>query len=202
MNILPYKTDYSKYNLSSRAGLAFIAELIKQLQLTDTVDRALSVPGSNRGNRRSCLFNTFVLMKHEGGQCLEDIRHLGKEATLMKLLGFEALPDAKTLCKWLRRLGKSRRVVQALLNINRTLMKAALCRCRQVVTTVIETKKRSTMWDYEDSHGNTPMVCHLAETGQVVDTEFHSGNASPNKDNLEFIQRCVACGGFGSAAAG
>ena len=40
------------------------------------------------------------------------------------------------------------------------------------------------------NRGYTPMVGHIGETGQVVTVEFRDGNESPNKENLEFIQRC------------
>jgi len=36
------------------------------------------------------------------------------------------------------------------------------------------------------------MVGHIAETGQVVATEFREGNIAPAANNLEFIQRCEA----------
>ena len=97
MEILPYKTDDSKHNLTSRASLVVVAELIKQLQKNETVDWLLPSPGNNLAYRQSCLFNTFLLMKHEGGKCLEDIRQLQNEPALMKLLRFDALPNAKTL---------------------------------------------------------------------------------------------------------
>ena len=34
------------------------------------------------------------------------------------------------------------------------------------------------------------MVGHIAETDPVVAVEFREGNESPNKENLQFIQRC------------
>lgn len=35
-----------------------------------------------------------------------------------------------------------------------------------------------------------PMVGHIAETGQIVACDFREGNASPSRENLEFIQQC------------
>ncbi len=57
MEILPYQT----HNLTSRAGLAMLAELIAQLRLSETLDQAIPVAGSNRGYAASILFNTFML---------------------------------------------------------------------------------------------------------------------------------------------
>ncbi len=40
----------------------------------------MPAPGSNRGYRPSVLLSTFMLMKHEGAKCLEDVRHLRADA--------------------------------------------------------------------------------------------------------------------------
>ena len=84
MDILPYRTADSSHNLTSRAGLAMLAELIAQLRLGETVDQLMPVAGSNRGYAASTLFNTFMLLLHEGGRCLDDVRHLKGEPMLMK----------------------------------------------------------------------------------------------------------------------
>ena len=67
----------------------------------------MSAPGNNRGCPPIILFSTFMLMKHDGAKCLEDVRHLHHESGLMKLLGFENVPDVKTLGNLLRRIGDS-----------------------------------------------------------------------------------------------
>ena len=194
MNILPYKTADSNRNLTSRAGLVVPADLFKRLGLNQFVDRFMPAPGSNRGYRPSLLFSTFMLMKHDGAKCLEDVRHLQHESGLMKLLGFEKLPDAKTLGNWLRRIGNSKPSMQALVEINKRILSAGLHHCKRITldidATVIECNKRDTQFNYKGSRGYTPMVGHIAEIEQVVEVEFREGNAPPNKENLEFIKQC------------
>ena len=34
------------------------------------------------------------------------------------------------------------------------------------------------------------MVGHIAQTGQIVATDFKAGNVLPNTDNLSFIKIC------------
>ena len=92
-----YRTADSSHNLTSRAGLAMLAEFIAQLRLGETVDQAMPVAGRNRGYTASTLFNTFMLLLHEGGRCLDDVLHLKGEPMLMKLFGFKTVPDAHTL---------------------------------------------------------------------------------------------------------
>ncbi len=127
MHILPYKTADSNRNLTARAGLVVIADLFKRLGLNGLADRFMPAPGSNRGYRPSVLFSTFMLMK---------------------LLGFEQVPEARTLGNWLRRMSDSRQSIQTLVKINKHLPSAGLHHCRRVTpdidVTVIECNKKGT----------------------------------------------------------
>ena len=96
--------------------------------------------------------------------------------------------------KWLRRVGRSAQGMQGLVNINKTILAAALYKRKQITldidATVIESNKRNAQFTYKKHRGYTPMVGHIGETGQVVAVEFREGNESANKENSEFIQRC------------
>ena len=70
---------------------------MKQLDLRETVDQHFPAPGSNRGFQASDYVSTFMMMLHEGGDCLEDVRHLKHESSLMSLLGLDTLPSADAL---------------------------------------------------------------------------------------------------------
>ena len=194
MSILPHKLGISKHILTSRVGLIVVAQLMQRLGLTQLVDQQLPVPGSNRGYRQGTIFNNFMLLFHEGGRCLDDVSHLEKEKPLMELLGCGQLPGAKTLGNWRRRVGRSAQGMQGLVNINKTILAAALYKRKQITldidATVIESNKRNAQFTYKKHRGYTPMVGHIGETGQVVAVEFREGNESANKKNLEFIQRC------------
>ncbi len=50
--------------------------------------------------------------------------------------------------------------------------------------------KTSAQWTYKGNKGYMPMVGHIAQTSQIVATDFRQGDTSPAKDNLEFIKRC------------
>ena len=137
--------------------------------LTQLVDQQLPVPGSNRGYRQGTIFNNFMLLFHEGGRCLDDVSHLEKEKPLMELLGCGQLPGAKTLGNWLRRVGRSAQGMQGLVNINKTILAAALYKRKQITldidATVIESNKRNAQFTYKKHRGYTPMVGHIGETG-------------------------------------
>ena len=95
-------------------------------------DRQLPVASSNRGYRQGAMVNIFMLLFHEGGRCLDDVSHLQKEKPLMKLLGYWKLPEAKTLGKWLQRVGRSAQAMQGLANINKLILAAALYKRKQI----------------------------------------------------------------------
>ena len=137
MNVLHFKTADSNRNLTTRAGLAVITDLFKRLGLNELVDRFMPAPGSNRGCHPSILFSTFLLINLEGAKCLGDVRHLHCEPGLMKLLGFEKVPEARTLGNWLRRIGSSEQSMQALVEINKRLLSAGLHHCRRVLWTLM-----------------------------------------------------------------
>ena len=169
MSILPHKFGISKLNLTSRVELIVVAQLMQRLGLAQLVDRQLAAPGSNRGYRQGAIFNIFMLLFHEGGRCLDDVSHLKKEKPLMELLGCGQLPGAKTLGNWLRRVGRSAHGMQGLVNINKTILAAALNKRKQVTldidATVIESNKRRAQFTYKKHRGYTPMIGHIGETG-------------------------------------
>ena len=126
MKILPCKTAKSNRNITARAGLTVPAALLERLKLGAIIDQRMPAPGSNRGYRHSTLFHAFILMLHEGAKHLDDIVHLRKDRSLMKLLGFQSIPCSSTLGNWLRSVGKHRASRNVLPEVNRQLLQASL----------------------------------------------------------------------------
>ena len=127
---------------------------------------------------------------------MEDVRHPHRELGLMKLLGLEKVPEARTLGNWLCRIGNSRQSMQALAEINKCILSAGLHHRRRVTldidTAVIEYCMRDSEFNCKGSRGHTPIAGHLAEFEQVAEVDFRERNAPPNKENLEFIKKCEA----------
>ena len=74
------KTAKSNHAFTFRAGLMAPAMLLERLGPGKIVDR------------HGTIFETFMLMFHEGAQCLEDERHLRKERPPVELTGPGSLP--------------------------------------------------------------------------------------------------------------
>jgi len=194
MKILPYQIDTTNDLLTSRAGLLSIAELMNSLGLADRIDACFPQPGSNRGFKPSVFMETLILMQHEGGFHLDDVRYIQEDEALRTVLGLKQVPGADSLGSWLRRMGKHPQCTTAMNTVNQAVLQATL-HARKAITldidaTEIIASKADSHWTYKNNRGYTPMVGHIAETGQVVACDFREGNASPAKANLEFIHQC------------
>jgi hypothetical protein len=192
MNILPFQLATTNDLLTSRAGLVCVAELMKSLNFSNLVDTHFPVPGSNRGFKPSAFVNSLVLMLHDGGECLDDLRHLRDDSALRELLSLKHVPQADSAGDWLRRLGQQG--VLAVVEINRTVLSASLHKCQEVTLDIDATEicsaKRDAKYTYNKNQGFMPMVGHIAETGQIVASDFRAGNVAPAKDNMAFIEQC------------
>jgi hypothetical protein len=64
--ILPHKLATTNDQLTSRAGLLAIGQLMESMQLAEHVDVHFTKPKSNRGFMPSTYIQTLVLMQHQG----------------------------------------------------------------------------------------------------------------------------------------
>ena len=193
--ILPYKLATTNDQLTSRAGLLAIGQLMETLQLAERVDKHFPLPKSNRGFKPSVFVQTLVLMQHEGSFHLDDVRHLSDDAALRTVLNLKNIPQASSLGAWLRKIGRTPHMLSAWEAVNKAVLKSALHQCKGVTldidATEIIANKSEAKWTYKKHKGYMPMVGHIAETGQVVACDFREGNAAPARENFEFMQQCA-----------
>lgn len=194
MNILPYKLDTTTDKLTSRAGLLVVGQLMDDLSLCERVDSHFPLPKSNRGFKPSTYIQTFMLMQHEGGFHLDDVRHVIDDKALRTVMNLKTIPQASSLGGWLRKMGANPASKKACTQVNKVLLQSALHN-RKAITldidaTEIVSDKKSSKWTYKKNKGFMPMVGHVAETGQVVACDFREGNAAPASENFEFIKQC------------
>lgn len=194
MNILHYKLSTTKDLLTSRAGLLTVAELMSMINFSKLVNKYFPLPESNRGFKPSVFVNSMMLMLHEGGKCLDDLQHIRDDQALRKLLGIKQVPESDTMGDWLRRIGYAG--VNAITEINKPIIRKALHNKKSVTldidATLSASKNKEALWTYKKCTGYMPMVGHIAETGQILNTDFREGNVAPAAENLEFIHQCEA----------
>jgi len=193
MNILNYKLDTTNELLTSRVGLLTTAHTMQALDLSNIIDKHFPALGSNRALKASTFVNSLVLSQHEGGECLDDTTHIAKDKALGMLIN-QQTPTPQAIGTWLRRLGKNNQGVKALLKANKTLLSSALHNCKNITLDIdaseVIANKVDAQWTYKSNKGYMPMVGHIAQTSQIVATDFRAGNISPNTDNLGFIKHC------------
>lgn len=192
--MLPYKLDTTNDLLTSRAGLLCIAQVMDQLKLESLINQHFPLPKSNRGFNPSVFIQTLILMQHEGSFHLDEVRHLSEDLALRKILALKKIPKANTIGDWLRKTGHDLQALSAWNSVNKVVLKTALHQCKKITLDIDATEiiahKKSAQWTYKKNKGYMPMVGHVAQTGQIVAIDFREGNASPAKENLEFIKQC------------
>jgi hypothetical protein len=193
MNILNYKLDTTNELLTARIGLLTIAHTINTLDLSNIIDQHFPILGSNRALKASTFINVLVLSQHEGGKCLDDTTHIAKDKAL-RFVTNQKVPTPQSIGIWLRRLGQSNQGIKALQAVNKTILKATLNQSKHITLDIDATEvianKTDTQWTYNNNKGYMPMVGHIAQTGQIVASDFRAGNVAPAKDNLTFIKKC------------
>lgn len=192
MNILPHNLSTTDELLTSRGGLLAVATLMQKLNLTNLIDKHFVLPKSNRGFNPSEFLNSLILMQHEGGIRLDDIKYLKKDQAITKLLGLKNIPQPDTVGDWLRRMGTSG--VNAISLINKELCRIALKGTKYITLDIdaseIISNKKEAKKTYKFNEGYMPMVGHIAEINHVIENDFREGNTSPKTENLEFIKKC------------
>ena len=150
--ILPFKVVATDEPLVARGGLVLPYELARALKLPKVMDRELPKPGSGQGYKPSQFVIPLVLMLHEGGKKLEDLRELKAEISLRELVEMKELPASCTVGDWLRRMGQDGKGLFGLARVNRHMVSEVSKReSRKEYTldtdaTVIEAEKEEAKW--------------------------------------------------------
>jgi hypothetical protein len=86
--ILPFvfKAARQPMDLTARAGLTLVSETMLALGLEEVVGARLSVRKRQRGFSEFDKLHAMVLVQAAGGECIEDIRVLSRDAGLLRLV--------------------------------------------------------------------------------------------------------------------
>ena len=199
--VFGFTLERTEETLTAHGGLALLAEFNHGLGVCGLTDRYLPGPGSNRGYAPSVFVDRLILLLQAGGQCLEDLRELTREAGLLRLLGRAGVPDPDTVGDWLRRMGDPQTGHAGLVGLGqvRDALTARLLRrdghttyTLEADATLIEGEKRDAQWSYTGVRGYMPMLGFLWETPVCLVDEFREGNVSPGAGQLEFYRQCRA----------
>lgn len=198
--VFGFKLEKTEEQLTAHGGLALLAEYNHGIGLRTLADRHLPGPGSNRGYAASAFVDSLVLLLQAGGRRLEDLRELRREASLLKLVGRDLIPDSDTVGDWLRRMGDPQSGQSGLIGLGkvRDALSQRLLRREErqdytldIDAMQVEGEKHDAHFTYQGVKGYMPMLGYLFEPGICLLDQFREGNESPSAGHVAFYLQCV-----------
>jgi hypothetical protein len=197
-------------DVTARAGLPLVVETVHALGLDKEVREQLSTPKRQSDFGPDEKIDALVTLIAAGGDRVEDIRILGEDKGLIRLLG-RPFPSPDALLDFLGEfhdpscwddrpkdkkafVPKESSNLKALDAINRTLVLRGADRGTTVATidhdgTIIESHKREALIAYEGTRGYQPLVAVWAEEQLIVSDEFRDANVAGGEDPLSSTKR-------------
>lgn len=214
--ILPFVFEAAPQpmDLTAFAGLALVSEAMLALGLDEVVRERLPLRQRLRGYDEFDKLQALVLVQAAGGDCVEDVRILARDAGLVRLLArplpspdalhdflgafhdeaqFAARPGAGVA--WIPdespALGALAAVNTALVHraVSPTLARHATL---DLDATIIESHKRDALAHYKGGRGYQPTAVVWAEQDLVVADQYRDGNVPAGMDTLTVARRAVA----------
>ena len=176
-------------------GVAPLARAAEGLGLFEDLDKLLAPKERNRGLANSAAVFDLMCIALSGGECIDDLGQMRKDAGLTRLLGRPVMAPS-TAHDFLRRirydglegLGQVRRRMLARM-AKRTGVTTATLDCD--ASLFVSSGKNARM-SYKGARGYMPMLAFWEELGVVVHDDFRNGNASPGSEALAFLQETLA----------
>jgi hypothetical protein len=211
--ILPFVLTLGQMDdVTARAGLPLVIETNRALRLDEEARKLFTPPRRKDDYRADEQLEALSTLIAAGGDRAEDIRILGEDKGLVRLLG-QPFPSPDSLLDFLnsfhdkdcmvgRPKGKKAFVppesakLKALDTLNRTLVLRAADPSATIATidhdgTIIEAHKRDALIAYEGTRGYQPLVAVWAEEQLIVADEFRDGNVAGGEDPLSSAKRAL-----------
>lgn len=212
--LLPFRMEAASrpMDLTAQAGLTLVAEALLALGMPELVRASLRVGQRQRGLSTYEKFEWLILLLAAGGERIEDIRVLGRDRGLARLLG-HAAPSPDALHDFLGSFheddlfasrpetgawipGESE-ALGSLHEINRVLVHRAVSGLEALVATldldatIVESHRREALPHYQGGRGFQPVVVLWSEEDLVVADQFRDGNVPAAMRNLEVVERAM-----------
>jgi len=198
--------------VTARAGLPLVVETMRALGMEELAQAELPEPRRRRGFTPAQKLEALVTLLAAGGERVEDIRILGEDRGLERLLG-EVLPSPDALLDflgqfhdpacWEQRPAEKKAYVppesaglRGLDAVLRAVVARGAARDTRRATidhdgTIIESHKRDATVAYEGTRGYQPLVAVWAEEQLIVADEFRDGNVAGGEDPLSSVRRAM-----------
>jgi len=206
--------------LTANAGLAAVSRVVRSLELARACESHLDLKQRDRGYTPAQVLESLVLLNAAGGDCMEDIKLLRRDAAMEKMLGY-GVPSARAVGDFLARFHDEDKLAEAreeakrqerlafvmeenswlqgLQQVHRELL-GKLAELRELPTTatidqdatIIESRKQQASYTYKGMKGYQPMVAAWAEANLVVADEFRDGNVPAQLTPLQCAKQAFA----------
>jgi len=220
--ILPFvfEAAVQPMDLTAFAGLALVSETMLALGLDEVVRERLQLRERQRGYDEFDKVHALVLVQAAGGDCVEDVRILARDAGLGRLLA-RPLPSPDALHDFLGAFHDEAQFasrpaagvawipeetgeLEALAAVNTVLVRRAASQTPvrratlDLDATIIESHKRDALVHYKGGRGYQPTAVVWAEQDLVLADQYRDGNVPAGMDTLAVAR----AGGRSGAADG
>ena len=193
---------FEDQHLTSFAGLVIFQPLLQNLKLKERFKKCFDHLKVSEifGHHLILLLLVFHLLL--GFRRLRDLDYYQDDPLVKRLLGLKRLPDVSTVSRTLRTIDQL--AIEKVRELCRNLVIARLQQLSLVRLTldfdgsVLWTSQRraeGTAVGYnkkkKGARSYYPLFCTIAQTGQVFDVLFRSGNVHDSNGAQEFIEHCL-----------
>lgn len=213
--ILPFMFEAAAQpmDLTAYAGLTLVSETMLAVGLDGIVRERLRLRERSRGYDEFDKLHALVLVQAAGGERVEDVRVLARDAGLLRLVG-RPLPSPDALHDFLAAFHDETRMaqrppegawipeetepLQALAAVNTALVHRAVRDAPaapaplDLDATVIESHKREARPHYQGGRGYQPVAVLWAEQDLVVADQYRDGNVPAGMEPCAVARRAVA----------
>lgn len=214
--ILPFVFEAApqSMDLTAFAGLTLVSETMLALGLDEVVSERLQLRERQRGYDEFDKVHALVLVQAAGGDCVEDVRILARDAGLVRLLA-RPLPSPDALHDFLGAfhdeaqfagrpaegvawIPEENAALGALAAVNTALVQRAVSQTptrratMDLDATIIESHKRDALPHYKGGRGYQPTAVVWAEQDLVLADQYRDGNVPAGMDTLAVARRAVA----------
>lgn len=213
--ILPFVFEATPQpmELTAHAGLTLVSETMLALGLDGVVNDRLRLRPRARGYSEFDKLHAVVLVQAAGGECVEDVRVLARDAGLRRLVG-RPWPSPDALHDFLAAFHDETQMaqrpaegawipdeppaLQALAAVNTALVQRAVAdrpagrATLDLDATLIESHKRDALPHYQGGRGYQPTAVLWAEQDLVVADQYRDGNVPAGMDTREVAGRAVS----------
>ena len=193
-NINQVELKRVKRNITGRAGLSWIAGMLKNIGFFEEIDRISPVEGkSNNELAMSKKMMSEIMSRIDGASAIEDVEVLRKDRGLRRITG-ERIVSADTI----RNILKGEKTERIIKGANRWLVVKALKASKiEELTydndaTYMESRKGSASYSYRETKDHSGLLGFIAELNLCVTMDFRTGRISPKEGIKEQIEKVIA----------